>query len=155
MKVHQIMRSEARTCAPEDTAAAAGRLMREVDCGWLPVVRDTQPVGVVTDRDLYLALTDGDRKPSELRVQEAMTTTVYGCKAGDEVREALDVMREHRVRRLPVLDDSHELTGMLSIDDIVLAARPVAEPGFTGPFYSDVATVLRAIVEHPLPPVVA
>ena len=155
MKVHQIMRSEPRTCGPDDSAAHAGRLMREVGCGWLPVVRGARPVGVITDRDLCLAMADGDRRPSELSVREAMTSTVYGCKADDDVREALDVMREHRVRRLPVLDDNHKLTGILSVDDVLLAARPPAEPGFTGPFYSDVATALHAIVEHPAPPVVA
>ena len=150
MKVHQIMRHEARTCAPDDSAATAGRTMAEVGCGWLPVMWDRRPVGVVTDRDLCLALTEPDRKPSELKVAEAMTEEVYGCLPGDDIREALSVMREHRVRRLVVFGEDGGLGGMLSLDDVVLEARPFETPGFTGPFYSDITATLRAVVRRPV-----
>lgn len=150
MKVHQIMRHEPRTCGPDDSAATAGRLMAEVGCGWLPVVWDGRPVGVVTDRDLCLALAERDRKPSELKVAEAMTKPVHGCLPGDDVREALSVMRRHRVRRLVVFGEGGGLDGMLSLDDVVLEARPFETTGFTGPFYSDITATLRAVVKRPM-----
>ncbi len=149
MKVLQIMRSEPRTIAPNDTAATAGRLMAEVDCGWLPVVADGRTVGVVTDRDLCLALAVGDRKPSALKVEDAMTPRVYSCRAEDDVREALTVMREHHVRRLAVLGERDRLIGVLSLDDAVFEARPFETEGFTGPFYADITATLRSIVQRP------
>jgi CBS domain-containing protein len=149
MKVHQIMRREARTCTPDDSAATAGQMMGEVGCGWLPVVWDGRPIGVVTDRDLCLALADKDRKPSELKVAEAMTKQVRGCLPGDDVREALSVMRSHRVRRLVVFGEGGGIEGMLSLDDVVLEARPFETTGFTGPFYSDITATLRAVVRRP------
>lgn len=150
MQVHQMMRHEARTCGPDDTAQTAGKLMAEVGCGWLPVMWDRRPVGVVTDRDLCLALAENDRKPSELKVAEAMTKAVYGCVAADDIREALSVMRERRVRRLVVFSEDGSLAGMISLDDVVLEARPFETPGFTGPFYSDITATLRAVVRRPL-----
>lgn len=150
MKVYQIMRREARTCVPDDTAEIAGRLMAEVGIGWLPVIRGGRPVGVVTDRDLCLALAEADRKPSDVAVAEAMTREVFGCRPGDDVREALSVMREHRVRRLVVSGESGKLEGMLALDDAVLEARPFETEGFTGPFYSDITATLRAVVHRPV-----
>lgn len=149
MKVFQLMRSEPRTCAPDDTAATAGRLMAEVGCGWLPVVEDGRVVGVVTDRDLCLALAERDRKPSNLKVREAMTGRVYSCGPNDDVREALTVMREHHVRRLAVLDEGRRLEGVLSLDDAVFEARPFETEGFSGPFYADITATLRSIVQRP------
>lgn len=149
MKVFQIMRSEPRTCAPDDTAAAAGRLMAEVDCGWLPVVDDHRVIGVVTDRDLCLALARSDRKPSDVKVGDAMTSRVHACGPDDDVRAALTVMREHHVRRLPVLGERECLEGVLSLDDTVFEARPFETAGFTGPFYADITATLRSILERP------
>lgn len=149
MKVFQIMRSEPRTCAPDDSVATAGRLMAEIDCGWLPVVEDGRTVGVVTDRDLCLALAEKDRKPSKLEVREAMTPRVYACGPDDDVREALCVMREHHVRRLAVLGERQRLEGVLSLDDAVFEARPFETEGFTGPFYADITATLRSIVQRP------
>lgn len=153
MRVKEIMRSEPRICGPDDSAHTAGRLMAEIGAGWLPVVSEGRPVGVVTDRDLCLALAQADRRPSELRVVEAMTPAVHGCRAGDDVREALAAMREHRVRRLAVLDDEGRLAGMLALDDVVLEAQAVPTEGFAGPFYADISNTLRAVVYQPLPAV--
>ena len=155
MKVRDIMRREPCVCAPEHHLARVGRMMAEVGCGFLPVVGDEdRVVGVITDRDLALAVAKRDRKPSEIRVREVMSGEVHICDVDQDIREALRVMREWKVRRLPVLGP-HGLEGILSLDDVVLEAQAVATESFSGPFYSDITQTLKAINLHQTPAPVA
>src|SRR5215467_4418205 len=119
MRVRDIMRQEARVCAPENTLDVAGRTMAHVGCGALPVVAGTgQVVGVITDRDICLALTERNRQPSEVRVREVASGDLYTCRAEDDLVEALETMRTFGVRRLPVVDEEQRLAGILSLDDV-------------------------------------
>jgi CBS domain-containing protein len=72
--------------------------MWEGDCGVLPVVDDNELVGVVTDRDMYIALATRNTRAAHLRVA---TKKVATCAPEDDVHAALATMREHRIRRLP------------------------------------------------------
>ena len=156
MKVWNIMKSEARVCHPWTDLAAAGRIMLEVDCGVLPVVNEAQQViGMITDRDICLAVTGLDEKPSTIPVADVMSGELYTCEADDEIHEALEIMRQFGVRRLPVVNDQNHLQGILSIDDVVLEARALGHEGFTGPFYSDIARTLKGICSHPSPVLVS
>lgn len=156
MRVWNIMKSEARVCHPWMDLASAGRAMAEVDCGALPVVDEGQRVvGMITDRDICLAVAVLDTKPSAIPVADVMSGDLYTCAADDEIHEALDTMREFGVRRLPVVDEQNHLQGILSIDDVVLEARALGHDGFTGPFYSDIARTLKGICSHPSPALVS
>jgi CBS domain-containing protein len=153
MKVRDVMRREPCVCGPENHLAKVGRVMAEAGCGFLPVIGDEdRVVGVITDRDLALAVATRDRKPSEIQVRQVMSGEVYSCGPDDDVRDALKVMRERKVRRLPVMD-SHHLRGILSLDDVVLEAQAVATEGFTGPFYADISRTLKEINLHQTPAV--
>lgn len=155
MKVRDVMRREPCVCSPETHLARVGRLMAEGGCGFLPVVGDgDRVVGVITDRDVALAVTRRDRKPSEIQVRQVMSGEVYTCGVDDDVREALRVMRERKVRRLPVLGP-HGLEAILSLDDVVLEAQAVATESFSGPFYSDITQTLKQINLHQTPSVAA
>jgi CBS domain-containing protein len=152
MKVEQIMRGEARTVSPGANLAVAGRLMAEVGCGVLPVVGEAaRVVGIVTDRDLCLALTRLDRRPSELTVAQVMSREVHACALGDDLRRALATMATFRVRRLPVLGADGTLQGILSLDDVALHAHAQIEGELGDVLYADVARTLAAICEHPTP----
>lgn len=152
MRVEEIMRREVMTCSPESTLAEAVRRMAEADCGVLPVVDDgARVVGMVTDRDICVTLGLRDRRPSEVSVRHAMSAEVVSCQAGDDVRGALAAMRWRRVRRLPVVDADRRLAGIVSLDDLVLEARPGEGPGFSGPYYADIAETLKAICAQPVP----
>jgi CBS domain-containing protein len=152
MKVREILRREVRVARPGSDLATIGRTMDEIGCGIVPIVNERgQAVGVVTDRDLCLALARADRRPSELKAHEVMSGDLFTCGAGDLIEEALAQMALHRVRRLPVLDERQQIIGLLSLDDVVLYARALATEDFTGPFYADIARTLMAICEHPLP----
>jgi CBS domain-containing protein len=121
MKVREIMTEPPLTCTEGTSVAIAARLMGEADYGTLPVV-DAQGaiVGIVTDRDICLALARTNRNALNLFVREVMTKKIVSALVDEDVHAALGAMRHARVRRLPVRDDRGRLAGMLSIEDVVL-----------------------------------
>ena len=124
MKVKDLMTSGPTACAPGESVALAARLMLENDFGILPITYQHRLVGVVTDRDLFIALATRGRPASELTVGEVVSPQVWTCTSDDDVRTALATMKEHRVRRLPVVGADSTLIGMISMNDILLAAGP-------------------------------
>lgn len=124
MKVRDIMTAQPVSCSPATNLAEAAQLMLDADCGILPVVDDGRLTGVVTDRDLYVALATRNRRASELTVGEVARGPVFTCGPDDDVSRALAVMKEHKVRRVPVEGFGHTLAGIVSLNDIVRAAGP-------------------------------
>ncbi|HEX6203053.1 MAG TPA: CBS domain-containing protein [Thermoanaerobaculia bacterium] len=152
MRALDVMRRYPRVATPDMDLARAGRTMGEARCGILPVVGEGERVvGVLTDRDLALTASRLDERPSRLTVRHAMSPEAWTCHPEAPVLDALAVMREHRVRRLPVVDHAGRLEGILSLDDVAAEARPerAASPGH--PLDQAVAETLRAICEHPVP----
>ena len=145
MKVKEVLCRPVSTCTEDTTLAAAARLMEENDCGVLPVVRASRVVGVITDRDVCVAV-GRRRDPREVPVREVMTTDVALCDTNDDIGQALTVMARRRVRRLPAVDAHGALEGIVSVDDIVLRAEE-PDPSREAPAISnrDVVTTLRAI----------
>lgn len=128
MKVHQIMTTSPEACGPETNVAAAVELLWNADCGVLPVVdAERRIVGIVTDRDICIALGTRNCRASELTVSDVMRTDVELCEAGTDVSNALRQMKQRRVRRLPVVDANGRLTGILSLDDAVLASATTGD----------------------------
>jgi signal-transduction protein with cAMP-binding, CBS, and nucleotidyltransferase domain len=99
---------------------------------------------MVTDRDLFIALGTGSRSASELPVGEIMHREPAVCSPADDVRNALKTMAHQQVHRLPVVDQSGELKGILSINDLVLRVKPDSN----GVFKDDAIRTLKAICEH-------
>ena len=152
MKVKDIMSREPCVCSPGTNLGEAAALMLTGDCGILPVVSDGKLVGVVTDRDLYIALATRNALPAQLTAGDVVQQPVYSCSPDDEVQAALNLMKHHRVRRLPVAGFGDTVVGVISLNDIVLAA------GGKGAISDrEVAETLRAICSHhhPAPAVVA
>jgi CBS domain-containing protein len=150
MQVRELMRAEPRSCGPDDTLASAGGLMAEVGCGFLPVISERGDViGVITDRDICCGLTTRDALPSKVHVRDVMSQEVFSSFEEDDLSNALHTMRTGRVRRLPVVDSDWNLRGVLSLDDVVLAARSEEDKTYSGPKYEDVARTLQSINEHP------
>jgi CBS domain-containing protein len=130
MKIKDIMTAEPRTCSLGTNLAAAAALMLDGDCGILPVVEDGKLVGVVTDRDMYIALATRNKRASQVTVGEVVQTPVHTCGPDDDVHVALATMKQHRVRRLPVEGFGGTVMGIVSMNDILLAAgarKPVRE----------------------------
>ena len=121
MKVHDIMTRNPLTCTPDTTAAEAAHLMWEADCGILPVINNGEIDGVVTDRDLYVALATRNEPASSLRVGAVTTKNVITCSPDDDVHHALALMKQERVRRIPVAGGG-QVVGIVSINDLVRVA---------------------------------
>ena len=152
MKIKDIMTGEPRVCSPGTNLAEAAALMLDGDCGILPVLEGGKLVGVVTDRDMYIALATRNARASDLTVSEVVQTPVYTCGPDDDVQTALETMKQHCVRRLPVEGFGGTVMGIVSINDIVLASgarKPVRD--------AEVVSTLQAICtrHHPAPHVTA
>ena len=151
MKVREVMTPDPKGIWITESLAGAAREMWENDCGALPIIKDGQKVvGMITDRDICMATAMRDRSPSHISVEEVMSRAIFAAKPEDEITEALSIMREHKIRRLPVLNETGELTGILSMNDIVLKAKPRngKKPDLD---YADVVKTYKAICEHPVP----
>jgi CBS domain-containing protein len=150
--VKDIMTSQPATCSPETNLAAAAALMLDADCGMLPVIDDGRIVGVVTDRDMYIALATRGKRASELTVGEVAQAPVHTCSPDDDVHAVLETMKQHRVRRLPVAGFEGAIMGVVSMNDIVLAAGRRK-----GVRDDEVVAAMQAICSHhhPAPHVVA
>lgn len=146
VKIRDLMTSNPATCSPRESVAAALARMWEHDCGILPVVDEGRIIGVLTDRDIAMALLFRSAHPGELPVQALARGTVYRCSPDDDVLTALATMAEHRVRRLPVTENER-LVGILSINDILLEAQ-ATRAGEERPPYRDVVKALQAIGAH-------
>jgi CBS domain-containing protein len=121
MKVGDIMTRNVVSCRKDADIGMAARLMLEGRFGTLPVVDAHGNVaGIITDRDIAMAAATRQRNASHIAVHEAMSPKIRSCFADDEIGVALKQMEAARVRRLPVLDATSHLTGILSVDDIVL-----------------------------------
>ena len=118
MRIEKIMSRHVTTCAPHDSLEHAASLMWNSDCGCLPVLADGTMTGVITDRDICMAALFQGKALRDIRVEEAMAKTVLSCRASDEVQDAQRLMENEQIRRLPVLGNSGELIGILSMADI-------------------------------------
>ena len=143
MKISDIMTTEVRHCSPDTSVAAAAALMLDGDCGIIPVVNGGGLVGIVTDRDLYIALATRNVLASDLQVGDVARTSVWTCGPDDNVQSALATMKEHRVRRLPVQGFGGSVLGIVSMNDILLAAGPRKPVR-----HDDVVGALQAICAH-------
>lgn len=148
MRVKDVMTVGAVTVSPEESAREAILRMREADCGLLPVVREDRAEGVVTDRDLSLALAERDVRPSELPVSRVMSRSLWVCREDENVREALETMRSKRVRRLPAVDARGKLRGILALNDVIRRAEPEGTAAIS---HADAVETLRVIGEHRYP----
>ena len=130
MTVRDMMKKDISTCTPNDDVATAVTIMRDHKCGFVPVV-DSHGivVGVVTDRDLCLALgSEKHRTAEHVAVRDAMSHPVFSCFPDENPKAVLATMGKHHVRRLTVLDRHGHLQGVLSIDDIVQTPRHRGAP---------------------------
>ena len=153
MKIQDIMNRPVESCGPKTDLAAAAMIMWRHDCGLVPIVDDERRVlGVVTDRDVCIAVATRHRRADELTAAEVMSRRLFTLRADDDVHQALETMRRERIRRLPVVDADRRLVGILSINDLVLAAKPASGRAVTSDLTAnEVIDTLRAICEHAIP----
>jgi CBS domain-containing protein len=129
MKITDVMTPNPKTVAPGDDLQAVARIMRDEDAGSVPVVEDGRVIGMVTDRDIVIrAIADGD---FDCTVEDVCSDDVICVRGDQSTAEAAELMSEHQVRRLPVVDDDDRLLGIVSLGDIAVKEGRDARTGET------------------------
>jgi CBS domain-containing protein len=126
--VRHAMTEAPQTIRPDMSAADAAGLMKSEDVGALPVVRDGELVGVVTDRDLVVRVLAERQDPGSVRVGDIVTKSPVTVTPDMRLSEARELMAKHQVRRLPVMK-GRDLVGILSLGDVAWADASTREVG--------------------------
>jgi CBS domain-containing protein len=147
MKVQDIMVKGVRFCNPDTNLAAVAKIFWEQGCGALPVVENGRAIGMITDRDVSIALGTRNAKAADTLVRDVALPKVFFCLAEDDIHTALQTMQAQQVRRLPVVNHEGALEGILSLDDVVLYAGEKPTDALS---YADVVDTMRSICEHPI-----
>jgi|SRR5579862_8619069 len=147
MKVRDLMTRQTVSCNPDMNVAQAVELMWKGACGFLPVVGEGgNVIGVITDRDIAIALGTREQRASEIHVSDVMSQKLFTCTPDDDIHTALKTLRSEGIRRLPVIDPEGALVGVLSIDEVVVTARVEAHRSDIS--YEDVENTYKAILFH-------
>ena len=140
-KAKSVMTPSPCCCTSTDSIADVARLMRDNDCGAVPVVDDGRIVGIVTDRDLAVrALANG--RDGATQVSEVMTNSPRCCSPEDDLRKVEKIMTDNQIRRIPVVDANGSCIGIIAQADLARAAadgQQVSE--------REIAIVVEAISE--------
>jgi CBS domain-containing protein len=111
------------SCSSTDTVRSAAQLMKREDVGFLPVVKDREDkklIGVVTDRDLVLNLIAEARQGDMTTISDVMTAKPVTCRADDDLEQAISAMAQYQIRRVPIVDESEQIVGIIAQADIAL-----------------------------------
>lgn len=117
--VKDLMKTRPCAINQDTTISKAACLMKEVNCGALPVGEENNVVGILTDRDIVLRFVAAGLDTNSTSVKEIMTKKIYTCHENDPLQDATKKMIQHRIGRLAVLDQDNKLTGILSFGSIM------------------------------------
>jgi CBS domain-containing protein len=123
MKVKDTMHKGVAWVSPDTPISEIAKLMREHDVGSIPIGENDRLVGMVTDRDIVCkGLTKDGFDPRRAAARDVMTAGIHCCSEDDDLAEAVRHMESLKIRRLPVINKSKRLVGMLSLGDVSHAA---------------------------------
>lgn len=117
MRVDELM-SEATCCREDDSVRDCANVMKEADIGFLPICdAQGEPIGAITDRDIAVRVVAAGRSYDE-PASAFMSRDVIGCRLGDDVQRAIELMRNERKSRVMVCDEQGKLKGVISLQDL-------------------------------------
>ena len=116
--IHDLMTSNPSTIEPDKTVADAAKLMRDEDAGLIPIVEGQKLAGTITDRDIAIRVVAEGKDPQSSSVRDVMTSRLVTVDPDQDLDEALRLMAEHQVRRLPVVEEDGKLVGIVAQADI-------------------------------------
>ena len=120
-KCSDVMTREPACCEPGDSVTQVAGVMKREDVGSVPVVEsreDRKLIGIVTDRDLVVKVLAGGGSIDGATVRDAMTPHPASCNESDDISKAVQLMSERQVRRMPIVDSSGRLTGIIAQADV-------------------------------------
>jgi CBS domain-containing protein len=122
MKIKDVMHRGTEWVSPQTPIAEVAQRMRDHDIGAIPVGDKDRLIGMVTDRDICCRGVADGQNISSLTARDVMSEGIFYCRDGEDLEDALRIMEQKQVRRLPVIDDNKRMVGMLSLGDIGDAA---------------------------------
>lgn len=117
-RIRELMTENPKTVSSDATVVEAARVMRDDDVGLVPVVDGDRLVGTVTDRDIAMRVVAEERDPSSTTVRETASTDLVTIDPEQDLDEALRLMAQHQVRRLPVVEEDGRLVGIVAQADV-------------------------------------
>lgn len=117
-RIRELMTENPKTVRSDATVAEAARVMRDGDVGLVPVVDGDRLVGTVTDRDIAIRVVAEERDPNTTTVRETASTDPVTIDPEQDLDEALRLMAQHQVRRLPVVEEDGRLVGIVAQADV-------------------------------------
>jgi CBS domain-containing protein len=124
MKVKDVMHEGVAWVSPEEPVAKIAAMMRDKDIGAIPVGENDKLVGMVTDRDIALRGFASGADPLQMKARDVMTGPITYCLAEEDVEDAVRIMEQKQIRRLPVISKQKRMVGMLSLGDLAACAAP-------------------------------
>ncbi|MFT6447633.1 MAG: CBS domain-containing protein [Sulfitobacter pontiacus] len=118
MEIAAAMHQQADWASADMPVSEVAKLMQKTDIGAIPIGRDDKLIGMVTDRDIALRVVAEGRDPAKTTAEEIMTKGIVYCQTTETVEDAIHLMDQKKIRRLPVIDNNKRLAGMLSLGDI-------------------------------------
>ncbi|HEX2287863.1 MAG TPA: CBS domain-containing protein [Gaiellaceae bacterium] len=120
--IREVMTSNPRTIEPDKPVADAAKLMRDEDVGLAPVVEGDRLVGTLTDRDIAIRVVAEGKDPASTSVREVASTDIVTVSPEQDLDEALSLMAQHQVRRVPVVEQDGRLVGVVAQADVARQA---------------------------------
>jgi CBS domain-containing protein len=121
MSLERMCSKTVVTISPDATVLEAAKLIHTKHIGCLVVIDDLRPIGILTDRDIVLKVVATEKKPAETAVKDIVTTTPTMVNVNYDVLDAVRLMRNRGVRRLPIVDEHRHFFGIVTMDDVLTA----------------------------------
>lgn len=134
-----VMTTNPICCQPSDSVMKVAQWMKRENIGSIPVIENDETrklVGIVTDRDLALKVVGQGSDPKSVQVEAVMTYKLVTCRPEDDIQRALNMMSEHQLRRIPIVNDENKILGIISQADV---ATRVNQPEKTAEIVKDIS----------------
>lgn len=118
MDINKAMHPDATWASADTSVQEVARIMEKGDIGAVPIGKDDKLIGMLTDRDIAVRVVAAGLDPSATSAETVMTKGIVWCRLSATVEDAIHLMDQKKIRRLPVIDDDKRLVGMLSLGDI-------------------------------------
>lgn len=118
MEISKAMHRNADWASADTPVSEIAKMMEKDDIGAVPIGRDDKLVGMLTDRDIAVRVVAKGLDPAKVPAESVMTKGIVWCRTTETVEDAIHLMDQKKIRRLPVIDEHKRMVGMLSLGDI-------------------------------------
>ncbi len=126
--VKDIMSKNVQCCKTHDPLTAAAKIMRDINCGSVPICENKKVVGMITDRDIVINCVADGKDCNSVHCHDCMTTDVITCSPDTDAHECARMMADHQIRRIPVVENG-EMVGICAIGDLATVDIHINEAG--------------------------